>query len=128
MSNTLSNTLSDTLSEAVRHNLKLLGIPDGQSEPVIDCRCTVSSRRVQSANGSTLPGLGMTAYMNLPSVGFQSAFSFPSSSSTQKALESQFIQGLKTIPDNLPVYPELPGNAPFVLPAGITPDIVVSSQ
>lgn len=141
----MATVISQDLESIVRNNLKILGISESQQQPVVDCHCSISTQRVPVVSGTAVSGLAT----DVPAVAPQQATptsatpvngkmpfvdqSVPIMTSEEAAtakqvLASQFVQGLTTIPTDLKVYPELPGNEAFVLPAGITPDAIVQAQ
>lgn len=140
----MTTVVSQNLESLVRSNLKLLGIPETQQEPIVDCHCKVSTQRVPVISGTANSGLAV----DVPAISPQQAVSVSNTSvdgkmpfvdqsiplavaepvNRPKILASQFVHGLKTIPQDVDLHPELPGNAPFILPAGITPDMIVQTQ
>ena len=126
----MTTAVATDLESIVRNNLKLLGIPDTPIEPTIDCHCKVSAQRVPGVTPSMAPSLPTqvpaTVQMETPLVQFINAP--PQPSQQVQTIPSQFVPGLKTFPTDVPLHPNIPGNEPFILPAGVTPEAIIDFQ
>ncbi len=92
------------LSAAIKTNFAMLGL--NIADPSISCNCSITP-------GGNKPAAPVTI----------------TTSPTTPAIVSQFVAGgSSVITDDLPLSLVDPGNEPFILPAGVTADSIVSAQ